>query len=75
MTNPRLAYDAFTIRKFTSFDLGKEHWKQNVSDLQFGEPTAFGASLEEEADDWSFQELDDGKNQNNSACNTLFAHA
>ena len=61
MTNPKLAFDAFTIQKFSSFDLGQEHWKNDVSEMQLGEPSTFGASIDDEKDDWSFQELDDGK--------------
>ena len=63
MTDPNLVYDAYTIQKFSSIDLGQGHWKRHISELEFTGPTTFGSSADDSGeDDWSFQEMENGKN-------------
>ena len=63
MTDPNLVYDAYTIQKFSSIDLGQAHWKRNISELEFAGPTNYGSSADDAGeDDWSFQEMENGKN-------------
>lgn len=69
MTDLNLVYDAYTIQKFSSIDLGQAHWKKNISELEFTAPTAFGSNADGSGeDDWSFQEMDNGENEKLSLC-------
>jgi C1A family cysteine protease len=57
MTDRNLTADVFVIKKFSNIELGDDHWKQNVSELDFAEPIAFGAGTNGSGDndEWSFE--------------------
>ena len=64
MTDPNMTRDLFVIKQFSKIELGTDHWKESASELNFPEPSAFGASADgsNDADAWGF-EGDDGEDQ------------
>ena len=68
MTDPNLTFDAFVVKKFSKIELGAEHWKENLSDIHYAAPDAFGASSGgSDEDEWTFEDYGEGENQSNGA--------
>lgn len=69
MTDPKYVSEAYVVKKFSKIELGDDHWKNDISQLEFQGPNTFGASAAgiDGDNDWNFEAEGDGKHQNSGA--------
>jgi hypothetical protein len=64
MTDTNYVSDVFVVKKFSKIEFNHDHWKENVSQLEFSGPNTFGASAAgfDHGNEWDFEQGGNGEN-------------